>query len=86
MVAHLRLLLRALLAPPRTPAEAHALFSRAAGRPQLASLRAGLLAFMRARLLADPSCDDALTAAVAAAEAGLNGEPLPRSYAGARIV
>ena len=77
-VAHLRLLLKALLLPPRTTGDVHALFLRGAGRPQLAPLRAALLQFMRRHLLTDAACDDAtLLAAVAAAEAGLNGEAAP---------
>jgi nucleolar MIF4G domain-containing protein 1 len=77
-VAHLRLLLKALLLPPRTASDVHALFLRGAGRPQLVPLRAALLQFMRRHLLTDAACGDAtLLAAVAAAEAGLNGEAAP---------
>jgi len=75
-VAHLRLLIKALLLPPRTPAEVHALFLRAAGKPPLAPLRASLLLFMRRHVLG-PHAEAATLAAVRAAEAGLHGEPPP---------
>jgi len=82
-IAHLRLLMRALLMPPRTTAEVHALFSRGAGRPQLGLLRTALLQFMRRHMLADNegggSNQDELLAAVGAAEAGLNGEAVPQA-------
>ena len=77
-VAHLRLLVKALLLPPRTVGDVHALFLRGAGRPQLAPLRAALLQFMRRHVLTDAAGSDAkLLDAVAAAEAGLNGETAP---------
>jgi nucleolar MIF4G domain-containing protein 1 len=79
-VAHLRLLMKALLLPPRTPTEVHALFLRAAGRSQLVTLRSALLQFMRRHMLTDnQDADETLLAAVAAAEAGLNGEGPPQA-------
>jgi hypothetical protein len=75
-VAHLRLLLRSLLLPPRAPADLHALFLRLAGKAQLQQLRAGLAAFMQRHLLGREATPQ-LIAAVAAAEAGMNGEAMP---------
>jgi nucleolar MIF4G domain-containing protein 1 len=83
-VAHFRLLLTHLLVPPaggaRTLRDVHALLLRAAGRPALAGLRAGLLLFMKAHLLAPAANGDAPTpqmrAAVRCAEAALNGESM----------
>ncbi len=88
-VAHFRLLLRALLLPEaggaRTAADVHALLLRAAGRPALAGVRAGLLLFMKAHLLAPPpgaapgaAVAPELRAAVRNAEAALNGESCPQ--------
>ena len=76
--AHLRLLLKAVLLPPRTPTEVHALFLKASGRPLLQPLRAAMLEFMRLRILEREGGDEpGVLDAVAAAEAGLNGEALP---------
>ena len=82
LVAHLRLLLRALICPPRSPAAVHAVMAKLAGRPPLALLRAGLLAFMRRKLLPQAEGtpeEGAVCAAIDAAEAGLRGESLPQA-------
>jgi nucleolar MIF4G domain-containing protein 1 len=90
-VAHFRLLLRALLlldghnvAGARSLSDVHALLLRASRRPALASLRSGLLLFMKTRLLAPAAGSEeaaAVRAAVRVAETALNGEsadqPLP---------
>ena len=81
LVAHLRLLLRALICSPRPPAAAHAVLAKMAGRLPLALL-AGLLAFMRRKLLPQAEGtpeEGAVRAAVDAAEAGLRGKSLPQA-------